>query len=413
MSQSFARMSAVTVDSVAGSDYNAGSSLAPLKTWGELRRRIGPSYGLFKQATTITVPNPLPSGDPMLVDFGVDTNAAGTASGLTITGPYASVGATGTVATARNRDHATKTYNGITSSTGGFDWSPYAVSDRILIGTGGSINGLRAWVVSNDGSALATLSTVFNSSTFGEATIANADTYAFQQLMRVDSASFRCPRGAVKCQGFVFTNAPLFAKPSGGALTMQECSFETFISLIGNSSGTSFLNCRFQVNATSGSISDAQSTILAGLFINIGSHAGGGGGLLCLGAAHVTLGSGFFLQNTSISVDHGGYVRFSDVMFRGGTVDYSGIRMQQHGRATVNKISGTIDSATPYGVISDNSSHFLFISGGGIGTQTVLNLSGANGDVLMFSDGTLLTWEQIRDSAFHINGTDSYMAGHV
>lgn len=406
MSQSAARQATWEIDSVGGSDYNTGVDHAhALKTWAELRRRIGGAGGLFKQATTITVPNALPSTDPMLIDFGVDTSSTSTSNGLTIIASYSAVAGapTGTVGTARVRNPSTRVYNGITSSTGGFDWSPYAVSDRIVTGTGGAINGCRAWVVSNDGSALATMSTFLNPTTIVETTITNGDTYAFTQLVRVDTAQFRPPRGALLVKGFVFTGTVQFAKPGSAGMQFTECSFEVPWVLTSVGSNAIFINCRYQTVNSLYSVDTASASLIGGLYISTGPYASGGQGFNFLGGGNGAFSRGFFFKNTGSQASDGGYINFIDAMWSGGCQDYCCIRVYRQGRVLLQSVSGFCSGVNaPYGLQLDNSACVLY---GGV---TILNIIGdtglGGGDVVVAQQG-VMSWAEIKSGgAWHIGG---------
>jgi hypothetical protein len=411
MSESFARQATVWVDSSGGSNRNSGvDSGHAFKTWSEVRRRIGGAGGLFRQATTINVPNGLPNGDPMIVDFGVDTDSTSISSGLTIVGPYTNVGPAGTVATARPRNHSTRTFNGITSSTGGFDWSPYVASNILVTGTGGVINGATSWVASNDGAALATLSPFIGSSNFTEQTITNGDTYTFTQLARVDAADLRCARGALNVKGFVFTNVVGVTELVRGGVTLRECSFESTQIWNARAGLSVFANCRFRNPSTFGNynLQDNSATVFAGLYINNGSHTLGGGGMIFKGGGNLAVLQGVLFLNSSISVDHGAYVQIADAQFKGGTLDYTGIRVYRHARTGITSISGVVDSPSPWGMQLDNGANVMLFPG----THNLVGSSPGVNDIIM-PDGTFVAWSQAENGVYHWNGTEASIGPQI
>lgn len=405
MSQSAARQATWYINKDTGSDYAAGTIGAPLKTWGELRRRLGPAYGLFKQATTINITKGLPVGDTMLVDIGVDEPTGLIANGLTITGPYDVVGGspTGTVGTARPRNHSTRVSNGITPTGGLFDWTPYIASDVIVTGASGVVVGKKSWVANGAG-GVATLSPFLDQTSALESTITNGDTYTFNKLERVDSAAFKPPRGACIVKGFVFTTAPAIThRLSGQSLRLTECSLETAFALVGTS--PTLANCRYLTEGKFYSLTDCAAVIFGGLAVNIANVGAGVNVININGGGASSVGGGMLFWNSSLSIDSNGFLTMNDLQMQGGSASYAGFRCHNYGHVKILSISGVI-TATAHAVLLDNNSRIL------TSLSPTLNLVGNNpgvNDIRSVNNVALGGWAQLVAGMWQADGCDIAM----
>lgn len=402
------------VAATTGDNRNKGDDVTrPLKTWAELRRRVGARNGLLLQPTTITVPEGLPVGDPMLVDFGVDTNSVTLTDGLQIVGPLTDVGgSSGTVATARprNKTATPAIYNGITATA--YNWTPHIAVDRIVCGTGGAINGAFAWVANDDGGGAGTLSS-FNISPFTEPTITNGDTFKIQQLVTVDSGIIRPSKGPCLISGFVFTNPTPVIQLNRPAIRLRNCSM---LGPMTYSSGyfPSLLNCRFQVSNASSfwAFIGSNFSIFAGLCYNTSGVNATQGAFSFTGAGNSSIGGGALFWNSSITVDIGGFVSINDAMIKGGTLNHCGLRVYRHGHVLIaTDLSGQCAvPGAPYGIQMDHTAHVVLQSNGA-GLNLVGSTPGVN-DIII-GNVSVYSIAQARAGIWNSGGSAAYIGPQV
>jgi hypothetical protein len=232
---SWLQQAAWFVNSVTGSDQNSGAtSGTPIKTWAELRRRVG--SGSFSQATTITLQRALPPTDPMIVDFG------GTAA-VTIVGTTTLVLNTQPLAGSGPRNPSANLMasmsDGVTNF-GGFGLQ------NVLMRNGTD----SAWLVGNSGGGIIALTSSW-------LTVAGAEVPppahgAVVSLLTpcVVGKAYIAPRlsmgGGLTLVDLEFPTSPpvvLAGCSRGVPVTFRTCEFLT--TLFGELSTCTFVNCAF------------------------------------------------------------------------------------------------------------------------------------------------------------------------
>lgn len=403
---SWLQQAAFTVDQTNGSDEAADPSAGNgLKTWDELRMRVGSGRQLL-QATTITVPHGLPSTDVMIVDFGATDYTFGT--GLTIVGVNGSTGVTGTVGTARNRNVTLPNDpNGITPTGGAFTWSTHVATNRVLVGVGGGIAGKVAHVVAPEGGSVGRVST-FVDRNLTEYAITAGDTYAIQTLQRVDRAIVRVPAGRVDIRGFVFTNAVDYGNAVGLSLpSFDQCSFEA-IPKSAPGTGVNFVNCRcdgqFQWGPTGSSVS-----FFGGVVSALGNA---GNGIQAHGGGPLYFQNGTLFQDTFFRASEGfKHADLGDVGFFGSSsyqpAGFCAIGSDRYGEVFFRgKVWGTVGGASA--IFGDRSAKFSFASGGSftlVGTDPTKTFAFASGETYGWGEATG------GNGIYGIGGTEASIAG--
>lgn len=405
---SWLQQAAFTVDQTNGSDEAADPSAGNgLKTWDELRMRIGPKRQLL-QASTITVPNGLPSTDVMIVDFGcaADYNFASGSAGVTIVGVNGSTGVTGTVGAARNRNVTLPDDpNGITPTGGAFSWTPHVATNRVLVGTGGGIAGKVAHVVAD--AARGETGSIGRMSTFldrnlTEYAITAGDTYAIQTLQRVDRAIVRVPAGRVDIRGFVFTNACDYVTHGGLALAaFDQCSFE---SPFRNQSGDffNFINCRFDGAFQWGPFGP-KGSLFGGVVSNLLNTTNG---IQCHGAGPFYMQNGVLFQDTFLRASEGTtHLDLTDVGFFGTPSGFPtaagniAIGSDRYSNVYGRKVWGRVSGASA--IYCDPTAQFSLQTGGQftlVGTDPTKVFAFPN-------PGDFLSWAQVVAGAYRIGMT--------
>ncbi len=128
------------INTVTGSDEQGGNTAGtPIKTWAELRRRVG--NGNFKQATLIVLQTDLPSSDPMIVDFGCEGQ-------LTVFGSTTIVESRALVSVTARAPVSNAVGNVVTGVT---NFTPYVSRSYMLYMSDGPAAGAGAWVLKATG----------------------------------------------------------------------------------------------------------------------------------------------------------------------------------------------------------------------------------------------------------------------
>ena len=290
-SNPFLSATAIFIDPVNGNDTNTGLQATPnapatalinpgpLKTWNELRRRIGSNkLGNATLAQTITLLNDLAATDPMQLDFG----CTGT---TTIIGTPTVNKATSTIGAYTARVPSTNTPNQLTD--GATVWGPFIASGLMFAITGGTGNGTFAYPVLDQGAGVARASS-FLTPVGAETQPLAGSTYQVQRMTSAGSnnANITPTSGSWI---FQFIQFPNLVNVLTGSLsvTFQVCALNTTNPMIG--SNLTFTNCQspfaLQLSnsiatftggafvATKLQLIDTQASLQGGLFFQ-GGNAG-------------------------------------------------------------------------------------------------------------------------------------------
>lgn len=136
-------------------ENNGTTSGAPLKTWGELcRRLIGAS---LTKTVTITLQSDLPSSDPMLFSFGATSTLAPSTTYLVVRGRKTSV-FSGAITDYIQRNPATNTLTQMQISSIPASWTASSLIGKLIEWTDGAGNFIQAWPHTDAGSKYAKIS---------------------------------------------------------------------------------------------------------------------------------------------------------------------------------------------------------------------------------------------------------------
>lgn len=314
----------------------------PLKTWGELRRRIG--SGKLTGNPVITVLGDLPSTDPMLVDFG-------TTGTCTIVGTATVTKATGNSSAFTGRVPATNTPNQF--SDGATVWTTFIGIGQIVAILSGPAAGGFAYGVKDQGAGVLRTGSFFALANSLELTPAGVQSYQIQQFSRTTTAA----AGITQLQptagtSFLFENLRINRPRFGGdvPMTFANCAFTGSNALNLVPSSLTFLNCDLSVPMT---LTLCSTTIVGGVI------AGGGQTLSLIGGVCTIIG-GLLLQDTSqIAVSERCWVDFADVMAFDGTFAAAAggsFSFKQRASGLFEVVSGTTAVANAVPCVIDGSS---------------------------------------------------------
>ncbi len=240
---------ALFVDPTLGNDLNTGfaavsivpasgtgpavDNTGPLKTWAELRRRIG-SQALSAPATTITLLGDLPATDPMIVDFG----SVGT---VTIVGTNTVTKASSVITAYTPLVEATNTPNALVD--GATVWTPYfpAVGGQVVAIVAGTGNGTFAWIVKDNGGGSARVSSFETVTGVGGTQPIAGSTYQVQRQTVVASVSVVPSSGNWVFQQLNFTTVAKLVT-GGLVVTFQVCTV-ALPSQVMQGTNLAFTNC--------------------------------------------------------------------------------------------------------------------------------------------------------------------------
>jgi hypothetical protein len=359
----FLSAAAFFIDPTNGSDIASGLAQltstpaqavlnpGPLKTWAEMRRRIGAGK-LSAGACTITVLGDLPASDPMLFDFGwVGTL---TVVSLTLSGLAAAsttIQRSSTITAFTTRSTPANTQNQLTD--GAFNWSPFIGAGFLLNVTN---NSSFAWILSNQGAGVARMST-FQLASGAENIPANGNSYNVLRLTQIATASITPTAGTVLIlKGFNFLALPILQTPI--QVQFVQCCFSAALSQQGNNGGVTGGNLLLNNSMFSGAGSSSN-------FLDSTCFFQGGGAI----GAQITLTGGY----CSFLLGWFNQAPLAAMQFNSGSFDVTDLAIYDFGnpgyklqRATVNCFNpgfwGTsaVASAVPAQV--DNESHLIAAS---------------------------------------------------
>lgn len=239
------------IDGTNGNDENSGVALGlPLKTHGELQRRLGRQ--VIKQAVTVTILTSLAANDPIVVDYSTAQSAVVTYLGTetVVYGP-----STFTSLTAKNS--ATNTPLQVTDTAIPTSWTASSLVGKCIRHLSGGVPDSRAWVAKDLTAKAARISQATSNAltATGSATVTQVNSWsngdAFDVVDQVTvpdlivNGQSALAFGAVK-----FSTSPRqFQTQNGFAVRFNACSFPQVLGTSFGQSGTLiFANCGFSAS---------------------------------------------------------------------------------------------------------------------------------------------------------------------
>jgi hypothetical protein len=348
------------INAVSGSDEASGADVSnPIKTWAELRRRIGRNN--IQVACGIVLQTDLPAGDPMIVDFGCDAQLEIFGGGTLVR--------TSTITTFTARNPSTNAP--ATLDDGVFDWTTpgYTGPGYNLIIQSGPAAGSVAWIALDQGGGTARVST-FVDVAGSEKTPLNGNAYSVFRLTQVGAAYLDPPLaigGPISFVNLLFPSGPPIAlrgTPADSGEQFWFCSFGT-TPVTAELHSATFISCRFQ-----GAIVNCSQWELYG-----GLSAGGS--MVFQNGGESSVYRGMLVEGGSYQVSQGAFVNFDDA----GAMDFAtqGFQFLKFGRGFGNTMWGTTAAGATAGCSIGVTSQ---LEGASAENRTVIG-SGVNSNVIV------------------------------